>query len=68
MAWGLFCDNAWRVRVAGMSYLAGADLTIAHRRLVAAGVDQEIAEDLLAACERGFVTAMNEKDGDSGEN
>lgn len=66
MAWGVFRDNAWRIRVAGMSYLVGADMTIAQRRLVAAGVDEEIAEDLLAACERGFVAAMNAKDEDVG--
>lgn len=66
MAWSLFLDNAWRVRVAGMSYVAGIEMGRAEARLEASGVDREIAEDLLSACEIGFVTAANEKDGEDG--
>ena len=66
MAWSMFLDNAWRVRVAGMGYVAGVETERAATRIAGAGVDREIAEDLLAACEVGFVTAVNEKDGDDG--
>lgn len=67
MAWSLFLDNAWRVRVVGMGYyVAGVETDRAEARLEGAGVHPEIAEDLLSACEVGFVTAANEKDEDDG--
>lgn len=62
MAWSLFLDDAWRVRVLGMGFVAGVDTSRAEVRLEAAGVDREVAEDLLSACELGFFTAANEKD------
>ncbi len=67
MAWSMFLDNAWRVRVAGMGYVAGIETERAVNRIEGAGVDREIAEDLLAACEVGFVAAVNEKDGADGD-
>jgi hypothetical protein len=62
MAWGLFKDNFWRVKTAGMGAVSGVNLDRATGKLVGAGVDIELAGDLLAACERGFVAAVNEKD------
>lgn len=64
MAWHLFLDNAWRVRVAGLGSVTGVELDRAERRLVSAGITLDLAEDLLAACEIGFVKAANEKDED----
>lgn len=67
MAWHLFLDNAWRVRVGGLAYVAGIDDSRALARLIDAGIDREIAEDLLGACEAGFVKAANEREEDSGQ-
>ena len=65
LAWGLFIDNAWRVQVAGMGYVAGVDTSRAQSRLEKLGLSTETAEDLLAACEQGFVAAVNEKAGEA---
>lgn len=62
MTWGLFLDNAWRVRVVGMGHIAGIESGPVLRRLVDAAIDPLIAEDLIDACERGMVAAVNEKD------
>lgn len=62
MAWAAFCAHAHRLRVAGFGAVLGVETEAAARRLVDGGVDPIIAEDLLAACERGLVTAYNEKD------
>ncbi|WP_127142838.1 hypothetical protein [Pelagibacterium montanilacus] len=61
MAWGIFKDMCWRVRSAGLG-VVGVELGPAVERLVRAGLEPEDAEDLLMACERGFVAAVNEKD------
>lgn len=69
MAWGLFLDNAWRVRLVmgiGAAYIAGIEAAPVIDRLVRNGVPIETAEDLIAACEQGFVVAKNEKDEDDG--
>jgi hypothetical protein len=50
------------VKVAGLGGIIGVDTTVALRRMLRADIQRDIAEDLLAACERGFVAAMNEKD------
>lgn len=67
MAWHLFLENSWRVRVAGMGYVAGIDLQRIEDRLVGEGLPRPVAEDLLAACEVGFVKASNEKDEDGAQ-
>lgn len=66
MAWQLFIDNSWRVQIVGMGVVAGVDVSRAEARLEATGLHREITEDLLSACELGFVMAANEKDGDDG--
>ena len=63
----VFQAEAWRVRLAGMGMVVGVDLTIATRKLMQAGIAEELAGDLLAACERGMVAALNEKDDEDGE-
>lgn len=50
------------MRVAGLGAIIGVELALPHARMLAAGIDPETAEDLLAACEKGFVAAMNERD------
>ena len=45
-----------------MGVVAGVDTSRAEARLEAVGLHREIADDLLSACELGFVTAANEKD------
>lgn len=64
MAWGVFKDTFWRVRTAGLGGVIGVDLDRAIARLERAGIETDLAEDLLTACERGFVAAMSEKDDD----
>jgi len=66
MVWEMFLSAAWRIRVGGMSYIAGVVTTGMLGRLERDGMDRNTAEDLAAACEQGFVTAMNEKDEDDG--
>lgn len=67
MAWGLFREDSHRLRLAPSGTAVGVDCSRASERLIAAGVDRDEAEILLAACERGMLTALNEKDGESGE-
>lgn len=62
MAWAGFCDGAHRLKIAGLGGVIGVETDMAQRRMVAAGVDAEIAEDLLTACERGLMAAANERD------
>lgn len=69
MAWALFKENAWRVRlVAGMggAYIAGIESAGVIERLERRGLTRDDAEDLVAACERGFVEASNRKDDEDG--
>jgi hypothetical protein len=66
IAWDIFQGEAWRIKTAGMGVIVGVDLDVAYRRCARAGIDPEIAEDLLAACERGFVTAITEQEDSSG--
>lgn len=47
-----------------MGVAIGVETELAVSRLVTFGTDEGIAQDLLAACERGFVGAINEKDDD----
>lgn len=65
MAWGLFRAGAHRVRVTAMGQVVGVETGSIVGRLVAAGVDDETAEILLSACERGFLAALNEKDAEA---
>ena len=67
MAWELFLENSWRVHGVGLGHIAGVDTSRAERRMVEAGADRDWAETLLAACEVGFVKAVNEKDDDGEE-
>lgn len=64
MAWGLFKDTCWRARVAGLGAVVGVELDMPIEQLTEAGVGRALAQDLLGACEMGFVAAVNEKDGD----
>ncbi|HEV7278391.1 MAG TPA: hypothetical protein VGN80_19090 [Devosiaceae bacterium] len=63
MAWGLFRAGAHRVRVTSMGQVVGVETDAILRRLEAAGIDTETADVLVAACERGFLLAMSEKEG-----
>jgi hypothetical protein len=67
MAWNLFLENSWRLRTAGIGGVVGLDLNRAERQLLREGIEPELAEALLAACEVGFVKAANEKDEDGQE-
>lgn len=67
LAWQLFSENAWRVNVQGMGVVTGADTSRAADRLRRFGMDGDIADELLAACEMGMVRAYNEKDGADGQ-
>jgi hypothetical protein len=62
--WSLFQEHAWRVRVAGMSYISGIEHGPVRTAAVRAGITDTVFEMLLTACERGFVAASNEKDDD----
>lgn len=42
--------------------MVGVELDWARRTLIANGCDPQIADDLLAACEAGAVSAWNKKD------
>ncbi|WP_297105140.1 hypothetical protein [uncultured Devosia sp.] len=64
MAWGLFMDDAHRLRLSPGGAVLGVDMDRALRRLMLAGVDGDEAETLLAGCERGLVKALSEKDDD----
>lgn len=66
MAWAIFKDNAWRIKSAGMGGVTGFDLESAQRRLMAVGVDIDIAEDLLTACAAATLRAWHEKDDPDG--
>ena len=50
-----------------MGTVVGIELDRAERRLTQQGIDIDEAEDLLAACEIGFVKAVNEKKDDDGQ-
>lgn len=67
MVWRIFKQESWRIRSAGMGAVVGVDLADARAMLAAGGMDSEIAAELLAGCEKGFVLAMNERD-DASEN
>jgi len=58
------------VKLAGFGGVVGVETDIARRRAISAGIDDDIAEDLLAHCERALIAAYNEKDAtdDGGEN
>jgi|JI10StandDraft_1071094.scaffolds.fasta_scaffold2588946_1 hypothetical protein len=45
-----------------MSYIAGIELGDALAFLAANDVLPDLARELLAACEQGFVTVMNQKE------
>lgn len=64
LAWRFFLDIAWRVRVAGMGTIVGVETASAIERLVGTGVDRSVAEDLIGACEAGFLKAIRDEDGD----
>lgn len=66
-AWQLFRAGAWRVRIGGMGYIAGVETEQMIGRLVRNGIPIDVAEDLIAGCEQGFVMAMNRKEDDDGE-
>jgi len=57
-AWGAFCAPPIRLTYAGLGSCTGVDSSGAERRLIAAGIEPEIAEDLLAACETGLLSAF----------
>ncbi len=59
--------EAWRVRVGGMGTVLGIESGPAVRKLVRAGVDIDLAEDLIGACEQGMAVALNERDDDDDE-
>ena len=59
--------EAWRVRVGGMGTVLGIESGLAVRKLVRAGVDIGLAEDLIGACEQGMAVALNERDDDDDE-
>lgn len=65
MVWGVFQGQAWKLKTAGMGAVVGVDLDVAIRKCVRDGMDEEIAEDLLGACEQGLVAALNRKDTES---
>lgn len=67
MVWGVFTEHSWRLRVGGMGSILGVETAPMLRALDRAGVPPTIAEDLLAACEGGLVSAMSEKDDPDGE-
>lgn len=67
MAWGLFREASHRLRLAPSGAALGVDYGQATTRLVAAGVGADEAETLLAACERGMLAALSEKEGDREE-
>ena len=69
MAWGSFCDVSHRLKIAGLGMggvVVGVELEAARQRLERGGVDIDVADALLTACERGLVVATNEKDEDDG--
>jgi hypothetical protein len=69
MTWGLFLDHAWRVRIAvgmGGAAVLGIESDGLISRLERNGIPRDDAEDLVAACEQGFVTASNKKGNDNG--
>ncbi|WP_156463979.1 hypothetical protein [Devosia sp. Leaf420] len=47
--------------------IVGVELEAARRRCAHAGIDDELTEVLLGACERGAVSAWNEKEEPGGE-
>lgn len=65
----VFEKEAWRVRVGGMGVVLGIEAAPAIRKLVLAGLDEALAEDLIGACEQGMAAALNEREDDdeSGE-
>lgn len=50
-----------------MGAVTGADTSRAAERLRRFGMDGDVADELLAACEIGMVRAYNEKDGADGQ-
>ena len=57
------------MRVGGMGTVLGIETGPAIRKLVRAGLDEGLAEDLVGACEQGMAAALNERedDGEPGE-
>lgn len=63
----MFKQYGLRPRVAGMGVIIGLELDVPLRRLMAAGVCQDIAEDLLAACEGGYLTSGHHEEEDEAD-
>jgi hypothetical protein len=62
MVWGAFCENIFRVKLAGLGAIVGLDIEVPLRQLERAGVDPDVAEELLRRCEIAFVLARSRKD------
>jgi hypothetical protein len=60
-AWGVFQGQAWKLKTVGLGTVVGVELDVAMRKCVRGGIDEETAEDLLAACEHGLVKALTTK-------
>lgn len=64
LAWAVFEAESWRLRIGGMGVVLGIDGQFAIKKLVRAGLDEGLAEDLIAACEQGMAAALNTKEDD----
>jgi hypothetical protein len=62
MVWAAFCENIFRVRLAGLGAIVGIELDTPLRQLDRAGVDPDVAEELLRRCEIAFIAARSRKD------
>lgn len=62
IVWAVFTADAWRIRVGGLGAIVGVEVERAIQRAIGSGVPAGIADELMAACEAGFVTAANERD------
>ena len=63
----MFLATSWRLRIGGMGTVIGVETAPMLRQLRRDGMDDDLAEDLIAACEGGLVNALNEKEGMDGE-
>ena len=67
LTWELFKQNSWRVKTAGLGGVTGFDVEIPRRQLIERGCDPDIADELLAACELGALTAQRERKDEDGQ-
>ena len=63
MAWGVFKDDAHRLRLTPGGGVLGVEMERATRRLMASGVTGDEADMLLMGCERGLVAALSQREG-----